>query len=109
MGAPLCLVALSLSSLDCLLGSYCCSSYEVANPFSSFSSSSNCSPGDPMISLIVGCEHQPLFLPSPGRASQETAILCSYQQDSGIHNSDCAWFLYMGWIQRLDRIWMVIP
>ena len=49
-------------------------------------------------------------LANPGRASQETVILCSYQQALvGIHNSDCAWFLYMGWIQRLDRIWMVIP
>jgi hypothetical protein len=46
----------------CLVGRYCCSSYEVANPLSSFNHFSNSSIGQPMLSSMVGCEHQPLFL-----------------------------------------------
>ena len=69
-----------------LVLSYCSSSYKIANPFSSFSPSSNCSTGDPMIGLMVGYEHQPLF---SERASQETTLLGSCQQVLvGIHNRD---------------------
>jgi hypothetical protein len=42
-----------------------------------FSSSSI---GDPALSPMVGCEHLPLYLSGPGRASQETAISGSCQQ-----------------------------
>ena len=45
----------------CLVGRYCCSSYEVANPLSSFNHFSNSSIEQPMLSSMVGCEHQPLF------------------------------------------------
>jgi hypothetical protein len=62
----------SLGALGDLVGWYC-SSYEVANPFSSFSPFSNSSIGDPMLSRIVGCEHPPLYLSGSARASQETA------------------------------------
>ena len=87
-----------------LLGSYYCSSCKVTNPFSSFSPSSNSSTVDPIISLIVGCEHEPLFLPTSGRAPKDTAILGSFQQSFvGIHNSDRVWCLYTGWIHRWGR------
>ena len=39
---------------------YCCFSYGVAYPFSSFSPFSNSSVGDPMLSPMVGCKHLPL-------------------------------------------------
>jgi hypothetical protein len=45
-----------------LVGSYCCSSYGAANPFSSFSPFSNSSIGDPMLSPMVGWEQPPLYL-----------------------------------------------
>ena len=45
----------------CLVGRYCCSSYEVANPLSFFNHFSNSSIEQPMLSSMVGCEHQPLF------------------------------------------------
>jgi hypothetical protein len=38
-----------------LVGWYCCSSYGVANPISSFSLFSNSSIGKPVLSPIVGC------------------------------------------------------
>ena len=38
------------------IGLYCCSSYGVANPFSSFKPFSSSSIGDPMHSSVVGCE-----------------------------------------------------
>jgi hypothetical protein len=45
-----------------------------------------------------------------GRASQETAILGSYQQALlGIHNSAWDWCLYMGWIPRWESLWMAFP
>ena len=93
-----------------LLGSYYCSSCKITNPFSSFSPSSNSSTVDPIISLIVGCEHEPLFLPTSGRAPKDTALLGSFQQSFvGIHNSDRVWCLYTGWIHRWGRFWMVVP
>jgi hypothetical protein len=57
-----------------LVGWYCCSSYGVANPFSSFSPSSNSSTGVPVLSPMVSCEHLPLYWVGSGRVSQETAI-----------------------------------
>ena len=73
----------------------------VANPFSSFSSFPNSSIGDPMLSLMVCCEHPPLYLSGSGRASQETAISGSCQQALiGISNTVWVWCLYMEWIPR---------
>ena len=40
---------------------YCCSSYEVAIPFSFFSSSPNFSIGVLVLSTLVGCEHPHLY------------------------------------------------
>jgi hypothetical protein len=57
-----------------LIGWYCCSSYEVAKPLSSFSPFPNSSTWDPMLSLLIGCEHLPLYFSGSNRASQETAI-----------------------------------
>jgi hypothetical protein len=45
-----------------LIGWYCCSSYVVANSFSSLGPFSNSSIGDPVLSPMVGCEHLPLYL-----------------------------------------------
>ena len=55
--------------------------------------------GSPRLSLMVGCEHLPLYMSGSGRASQETAIsgFCQHAL-LGIHNSICVWWLYMGWI-----------
>jgi hypothetical protein len=87
---------------------YCCSSYGVANPFTSFSPSSNSSIGVPVLSPVVDCAH--LYLPGSGRASQETAISCSCQQALfGISSSDCVWWLRMGWLPRWDSLWMAFP
>jgi hypothetical protein len=40
---------------------------------------SNSSIRDPMLSPMVGCEHYLLYFPNSERASQDTAILGSYQ------------------------------
>jgi len=74
LGAPW-LVVLSLGTLRCLVDWYCCSSYGVANLFSSFSPFSNSSIGDPVFSLVVGCKHWPLYLWGSGRASQVIACI----------------------------------
>jgi hypothetical protein len=42
-----------------LIGWYCYSSYGVSNCFSSFSPFFNCSSGDPVLNLMVGCWHWP--------------------------------------------------
>ena len=57
-----------------LVGRYCCSSYGVANPFSSLGPFSNSSNRDPLLSSMVGFQHPPLYLSGSGKASQESAI-----------------------------------
>jgi hypothetical protein len=59
---------------------------------------------------INDCEHPLLCLPGTGIASQETAILGSFQHNlAGISNSVCVWWLIMGWITGCGSLWMVIP
>lgn len=54
----------------CLVGWYCCSSYQVANPFSSFSPFSNSSIEEP---CSVQCLlHLPFYLSGYGRASGDS-------------------------------------
>jgi len=90
-------------------GWYCCSSYGVANPFSSFSPFNNSSIGDPVLSSMVGCKHPPPYLSGSGRASQETALSGSCQHALlGIRNSDWVWWLCI-WVdpqvgQSLDGL-----
>ena len=56
------------------------------------------------------CELPVLYLPGTGRASQETAILGSCQQNLvGICNSVWVWRLFMGWMPRRESFWMVMP
>jgi hypothetical protein len=71
-----------------LVDKYCCSSYRVANSFSFFSSFSNSSIGDPVLSPMVGCKHLPLYLSGSSRASQETTgHMLYYFNSSLIYNS----------------------
>ena len=87
----------------CLVSWYCCSSYGVANPFSSFSPSPNSSIGSSMLSLMIGCKHLYLYWSGSGRASQGTTRPGSCQQVLlDISNSVWVWYLQMGWILRWD-------
>jgi hypothetical protein len=52
---------------------------------------------DPTLSLVVGCEHLPLYLSDSGTASHETAISDScHQALVGFYNGVCIWWLCMG-------------
>ena len=100
----------SLEALGVQVGSYCCSSYMVANPFSSFYPFSNSSFGDLVLSPIIGCEHPPLCLSGSFTASQETAISRSCQHALlGMHNSVWVWWLYMEWISTWGSLRMAFP
>jgi hypothetical protein len=67
-----------------LVSSYC-STYRVADPFSSLGAFSSFSIGVPVFHLINDHEHPLLYLPGTGIASYETAITGSLQQNlSGI-------------------------
>jgi hypothetical protein len=55
-----------------LVSSHCCSTYRVADPFSSLGTFSSSSTGGPVVHPMDDCEHPLLYL--PGIASQETAI-----------------------------------
>jgi hypothetical protein len=93
-----------------LVSSYCCSSYRVADPFSSLGTFSSSFTRDPVFHPIDDCEHQLLYLTGTGIASQERAISGSCQQNlSGICNSVWVWWLYMGWIPGWGSLWMVLP
>ena len=101
---------LETRALGVLVSSYCCSTYRVADPFSSLGTFSSSSIGGPVFHPIDDCEHPLLYLPGTGIASQETAISGSCQQNlAGICNSVWVWWLYMGWIPRWGSLWMVIP
>ena len=78
----------SLGALGVLVGSYHCSYYGAANPFSSLGPFSSSSIEDPVLSPMVSCSDPFLYLSGTGRVSEEIAILGSYQQELvGIHNS----------------------
>jgi hypothetical protein len=89
-----------------LVSSYCCSTYRVADPFSSLGTFSYSSIGGPVLHPIDDCEHLLLYL--PGIASYETAISGSLQQNiAGICNSVWVWRLIMGWILGCGSLWIV--
>jgi hypothetical protein len=89
------------SSWESLVSWYCCSSYGIASPFSSFNPFSNSSIVDSVLSPMFGYEHPPLHLSDSGRASQTKAILCSCQHALlGIRNSVWVCWMYTGWIPR---------
>jgi hypothetical protein len=93
-----------------LVSSHCCSSYRVADPFSSLGTFSSSFTGDPVFHPIDDCEHPLLHFPGTGIASQEIAISGSCQQNlAGICNSVWVWWLFMGWIPRWDSLWIVLP
>ena len=101
---------LETQALGILVSSYCCSTYRVADPFSSLGAYSSFSIGGPVFHLIDDCEHPLLYLPGTGIASQETAISGSFQQNlAGICNSVWVWWLIMGWTPGWDSLWMVHP
>jgi hypothetical protein len=103
------LVLLSQGSLEVLVGSYCCSSCEAANPIQLLGTFYSSFVGDPVLWLMDGCEHQLPYFSGTGKAFQETAISGSSQQDlAGIHNSVYFWGLFMGWIPRWGNLSMVI-
>ena len=101
---------LETRALGVLVSSYCCSTYRVADPFSSLGTFSSSSIGGPVFHPIDDCEHPLLYLPGTGIASQETAISGSFQQNlAGICNSVWVWWLIMGWIPGWGSLWIVHP
>jgi hypothetical protein len=93
-----------------LVSSYCCSSYSIADPFSSLGTFSSSSIGGPVFHPIDDCEHPLLYLSITGIASYETAISRSLQQNlAGICNSVWVWWLIMGWIPQWGSLWIVHP
>jgi hypothetical protein len=72
---------LETRALGVLVNSYCCSTYQVADLFSSLGTFSSSSIGGPVFHPTGNCEHPLLCLPGPGTASQETAISGSFQQN----------------------------
>jgi hypothetical protein len=98
------------TSSGVLVSSYCCSTYRVADPFSSLGAFSISYIGGPVIHPIADCEHPLLCLPVSGIALYETAISGSLQQNlAGICNSVWVWWLIMGWIPRWCSLWIVSP
>ena len=81
LGHPLLHTQLETWDLEVLVSSYCCSSYKVADPFSSLDTFSSSLIGSPVFHPIDDCEHQLLYLPGTGIASQEIAISGSCQQN----------------------------
>jgi hypothetical protein len=99
LGHPLLCRQLETKRAGVLVSSYFYSSYRAADPFSFLGIFSSSFIRGPVLHPIDDCEHPLLYLPDIGRASQERAVSGSCQQNfSGICNSVCFWWLYMGWI-----------
>jgi hypothetical protein len=93
-----------------LVSSYCCSTYRVADSFSSLGTFSSSSIRAPVFHPIDDCAHPLLYLPGTGIASHKTAISGSFQQNlAGMCNSVWVWWLIMGWIPRWGSLWIVHP
>jgi hypothetical protein len=100
LGHPLLHMNLETQLWGELVSSYCCSSYRVADPFSSFDIFSSSFIGSPVFHPIDDCEHLLLFLPGTGIASLKIAISGSCQQNlAGKCNSVWGWWLFMGWVK----------
>ena len=89
------------SSGGVLVSSYCCSTYRVADPFSSLGTFSSSSTRGPVFYPIDDCEHPLLYLPGTGIASYETAIsgssfvlfcfkLACWRGSSAVKSSGCS-------------------
>ena len=110
LGHPLLHMLLETLVLGILVSSYCCSTYSIADPFSSLATFSCSSIRGPVFHTIDNCEHPLLYLPGTVIASHETAISVSFQQNlAGICNSVWVWWLIMGWIRGWGSLWMVHP
>jgi hypothetical protein len=71
-----------------LVGSYCCSTYRVAVPFSSLGNFSSSSIGGHVIHPIADCDHPLLCLLGPGIVSQET-VPCPWEWREHHWNGMC--------------------
>jgi hypothetical protein len=94
-----------------MVSSYCCSSYRVADPFSSLGTLYSSFIGGPVFHLVDDCEHPLLYLPGTGITSQETAISGSCQQNlSGICNSVWVFFkqIHCGQLWRSSPIELLV-
>ena len=101
---------LETRALGVLVSSCCCSTYRVADPFSSLGAFSSFPIGGLVFHPIDDCEHPLLYLLGTGIASNETSIPGSLQQNlAGICNSVWVWWLIMGWVPRCSSLWMVHP
>jgi hypothetical protein len=74
LGQPLLHMQLETQLSGELVSSYCCSSYRVADPFSSLGTFSSSFIRGPVFHPIDDCEHPLLYLPGIGIASQERAM-----------------------------------
>jgi hypothetical protein len=93
------------SSRGVLVSSYCCSTYRVADPFSSLGTFSTSSIRGPVIHPIADCEHPLLCLTGTGIVSQETTLSGSFQQNlASVCNVVTVWRLIMGWIPGYDSL-----
>jgi hypothetical protein len=103
-------VKFSTSRKEPNISSYCCSTYRVANPFSSLAAFSSSSIGGPVFHPIADCEHPLLYLPGTGIASYETAIPGSLQQNLvSVCNSVWVSWLIMGCTPGWGSLWIVHP
>ena len=90
---------------DGLVSSYCCSTYRVADPFSSLGTFSSSSIGAPVFHPIADFEHPLLCLLGPYIVSQETATSMSFQENlASVCNGVNVWRLIMGWIPRYNSL-----
>ena len=91
-----------------LISSCCCSTYRVADPFSSLGTFSISSIGGPVFHPLADCEHPLLCLLGPSIVSQERTLSGSFQHNlASVCNGVSVWRLIMGWISGYGSLLMV--
>jgi hypothetical protein len=91
------------------VSSHYCSSYRIANTFSSLGTFSSSFIGGPVFHPIDDSKHTLLYLPDTGIASQDIVLSGSSQQNiADICNSVWVWWLFVGWIPGWGSLWMVL-
>lgn len=105
MGSFMCVPRLAVEIQGALVSWYFLSFHGATRTFNSFSLLSYSSIGNPVVSLMLSCEHPPLYKSGSGSASQKTGISGPSQHALlDIHNSACIWWLHLGGISKWDNL-----
>ena len=100
---------LETRALRVLVSAYCCSTYRVANPFSSLGTFSSSSIGGPVFHPIMTVSTTSVFAKHWHSLTRDSYIRVLSAKSCWQCTSICVRWLIMGWTPRWGSFWMVYP